>query len=282
MRFGSAKRDFVFAKPRFDVYLLLQFLHVAINQRKIENIKFKINNLKYMFDDEQSQNKEPEDIFAGPGKSSGFLEAPAQKEETGIPANLPAGLPGLQETAVETPKPVLAPDGVMAKTETIKPPASEKDIVVVEEPKRSWMRLMVIAGAGVLILGVGAWVILQSRIRSVETPAAEEKQQETQAPEETAPAVPETSEVTAPADTDGDGLTDTEEYNLGTDIIMADSDNDGLLDRDEVRIYQTDPLDPDTDKDGYLDGEEVQNGYDPKGKGKLFEVPLPGGAAGGQ
>lgn len=235
-----------------------------------------------MFDDEQSQSKGPEDIFAGPDKASGFLEASAQKEKTEIPANPPANLPGLLETAREKPKPVLVPESAGAKIETVTSPAGEKDIVVVEEPKRSWMRLMIIVGAGVLVLGVGAWVILQSKIKPVETPAAEEKQQETQAPAETAPIAPETPEVIAPADADGDGLTDAEEYNLGTDINMADSDSDSLPDRDEVRVYQTDPLDPDTDKDGYLDGEEVQNGYDPKGKGKLFEVPLPGGATGGQ
>ena len=76
-----------------------------------------------------------------------------------------------------------------------------------------------------------------------------------------------------PIDTDGDGLTDEEESVLGTNEKEPDSDWDGLSDRDEVEIYQTDPWNPDTDGDGYLDGDEVEHGYDPKGPGRLLEVP---------
>jgi TolB protein len=60
-------------------------------------------------------------------------------------------------------------------------------------------------------------------------------------------------------DTDGDGLTDTEESSLGTDPLVADSDLDELLDGEEVETYQTDPLLADTDADGLPDGEEVQD-----------------------
>lgn len=74
-------------------------------------------------------------------------------------------------------------------------------------------------------------------------------------------------------DSDGDGLTDAEERRLGTNPLSADSDNDGLGDREEVKLYGTDPLDPDTDGDGFLDGAEVEAGYDPKGPGKLFDLP---------
>jgi len=74
-------------------------------------------------------------------------------------------------------------------------------------------------------------------------------------------------------DTDGDGLTDEEELALGTNFQASDSDNDGLSDRDEVEVYQTDPLNQDSDGDGYLDGDEVENGYDPKGPGRLLELP---------
>lgn len=65
-------------------------------------------------------------------------------------------------------------------------------------------------------------------------------------------------------DSDGDGLTDQEEINLGTNINLPDSDNDGLFDYEEVKVYKTDPLNPDTDNDGYKDGEEVKAGYDPR------------------
>ncbi len=59
-------------------------------------------------------------------------------------------------------------------------------------------------------------------------------------------------------DTDGDGLTDGEEYiTYKTDPLNPDTDGDGLNDGDEVHKYKTDPLNPDTDGDGLNDGDEV-------------------------
>ncbi len=75
-----------------------------------------------------------------------------------------------------------------------------------------------------------------------------------------------------PKDTDQDGLTDSEERELGTSIYKIDTDGDGLFDREEVKTYKTDPLNPDTDGDGYLDGQEVKAGYSPLGSGKLYEI----------
>jgi thiol-disulfide isomerase/thioredoxin len=68
---------------------------------------------------------------------------------------------------------------------------------------------------------------------------------------------------TSNVDTDGDGLLDTEEEELGTDPELADSDGDGLDDGEEVNDYDTDPLEIDSDEDGYPDGAEVDNGSDP-------------------
>ncbi|MDZ7692511.1 MAG: OmpA family protein [Balneolaceae bacterium] len=65
--------------------------------------------------------------------------------------------------------------------------------------------------------------------------------------------------VQEPVDTDGDGLTDAEEAELGTDPNNADTDGDGLTDGDEVNKYKTDPLNPDTDDDGLTDGAEVNS-----------------------
>ena len=59
-------------------------------------------------------------------------------------------------------------------------------------------------------------------------------------------------------DTDGDGLTDTEEEQRGTDPLVADTDGDDLLDGEEVETVLSDPLLPDTDADGLPDGQEVQ------------------------
>jgi outer membrane protein OmpA-like peptidoglycan-associated protein len=58
-------------------------------------------------------------------------------------------------------------------------------------------------------------------------------------------------------DTDGDGLTDDEERELGTDPFNADTDGDGISDGDEVHIYHTDPLNKDTDGDGLSDYDEI-------------------------
>ncbi|MFX1606083.1 MAG: hypothetical protein ACFFDD_09255, partial [Promethearchaeota archaeon] len=65
-------------------------------------------------------------------------------------------------------------------------------------------------------------------------------------------------------DTDGDSLWDNEEVNLGTNPNAIDSDNDTLSDGEEVKIFNTDPLDPDSDAEGLDDGTEVNTvGSDP-------------------
>ncbi|MDD5110817.1 MAG: hypothetical protein PHI63_06440 [Patescibacteria group bacterium] len=101
-------------------------------------------------------------------------------------------------------------------------------------------------------------------------------------PSPTAPTTPPTPAVVATpspvpsepeVDSDHDGLTDREEEELGTDKYSVDTDQDGLSDRDEVKVFNTDPKNPDTDGDGYADGSEVINGYNPKGPGKIKEVP---------
>jgi outer membrane protein OmpA-like peptidoglycan-associated protein len=59
------------------------------------------------------------------------------------------------------------------------------------------------------------------------------------------------------ADSDGDGLTNRQEEELGTDPNNPDTDGDGLSDGDEINKYHTDPLKADTDGDGLSDGDEV-------------------------
>ena len=63
-------------------------------------------------------------------------------------------------------------------------------------------------------------------------------------------------------DTDGDGRSDYAEHNYGTSPVKADTDGDGLDDRDE---YQrgTSGTNPDSDHDGLTDGWEVRYSLDP-------------------
>jgi thiol-disulfide isomerase/thioredoxin len=65
-------------------------------------------------------------------------------------------------------------------------------------------------------------------------------------------------------DTDGDGLTDALEAQIGTDAALADTDGDRLSDGDELRYHGTDPTRMDSDGDGLDDGTELLDlGTDP-------------------
>ena len=68
------------------------------------------------------------------------------------------------------------------------------------------------------------------------------------------------------ADSDGDGLTDWQEDQLGTDKSKADSDDDGLDDGIEVLQLGTRPLEMDSDGDGISDATEVRGFKDATGK----------------
>ncbi|MEA3189711.1 MAG: hypothetical protein QOD77_293 [Thermoplasmata archaeon] len=63
-------------------------------------------------------------------------------------------------------------------------------------------------------------------------------------------------------DSDGDGLMDAREQELGTNPELADTDGDALGDADEVAAG-TDATRADTDGDGVLDGVELTAGTDP-------------------
>ena len=67
----------------------------------------------------------------------------------------------------------------------------------------------------------------------------------------------------ADSDSDNDGLSNKSEVILGTSPVNDDTDQDGLKDGEEVNTYLTDPLNVDTDGDGVFDGTEVRLGTNP-------------------
>lgn len=74
----------------------------------------------------------------------------------------------------------------------------------------------------------------------------------------------------ADVDSDGDGLTDTQEAELGTDPANPDSDEDGLFDGAEGSTG-TDPLIYDTDGDGFGDNAEAAANSDPTDPASMSE-----------
>lgn len=67
----------------------------------------------------------------------------------------------------------------------------------------------------------------------------------------------------AALDLDSDGLTNLEEFTLGTYADQTDSDGDSLTDAEEVNTHLTDPSNSDSDADGMRDDWEIDNNLDP-------------------
>jgi serine/threonine protein kinase len=126
---------------------------------------------------------------------------------------------------------------------------------VIARPRISiWLILLAL----LMLIGCGVVALLLFASYSNNTVAA---QTATAAAQTTIVAQAATS--TAVADTDGDGLTNAQELQLGTDPTLPDTDGDGLTDAEEARAWKTNPLNRDTDGDGITDGAEVKNGTDP-------------------
>ncbi len=219
---------------------------------------------------------EPEDIFAG-------------VEPTGPESLRPRG--AVSPTVPGRPG-VPAPVGAV--------PPTREELGEAPAPRKK-LFLLILAIVLLAILGVGGYLVWQQfkkpTVEIVPTTAPENIN--VNAPAVNAPPITlpptavcgngtcETGEdsTTCPADcppptpppivvdTDMDGLSDDEELTLGTDPLKIDTDDDDLTDREEAKIYMTDPLNPDTDGDTYKDGDEVRNGYNPKGPGRLLELP---------
>lgn len=132
-------------------------------------------------------------------------------------------------------------------------------------------------GAGVLLLalilaGVWWWRSNSSSTPRTTTTSNINQVVPVNTPTEEANTNAEAAQPARRIDSDGDGLLDTEEEELGTNAASTDTDGDGLNDRQEVQIYKTDPSNPDTDGDGFNDGAEVRGFYNPNGSGKLLDT----------
>lgn len=228
---------------------------------------------------EEAQKQQPEDMFAD------TESVPQPAPPTAPPAPAPSA-------AAPAPGPVLAAP-TPPLSDAPAPLAPQSPPALAKPSGGAWKSILV----GVIIVAViGGAATISYMLLSSQTPITpgldeiieqqelleENEDQASQPTAETAnesttgnmvePA-PEPEPASADIDSDRDGLTDEQEAILGTDPLNPDTDGDGLFDYEEVNIYNTDPLNPDTDGDGYSDGEEVENGFNPAGEGRLFEVP---------
>lgn len=85
---------------------------------------------------------------------------------------------------------------------------------------------------------------------------------------------------TKDVDSDGDGLSDLLEDELGSDPLETDSDSDGLDDGAEVNLHNTSPINADSDGDGANDRFELNNGTDPTDPASKPEVNAVSGLLG--
>ncbi len=242
-----------------------------------------------MFDDQNTpkpggaQVNPPEDIFASTDK----VDETSHASEVGIPANLPTGSPDTSTASVSnspqvpnpaqapavTQKPQVAPAQIpQPQGSPVAVEPSGKTLPPVPKSEGGAGKIILIVLGMIIIIGVAGaltyFFVMQSPQDIANTVSDSDVVDENQIKFED-----EEDVVVEPIDSDGDGLTDDEESEVGTDPFNPDSDKDGLGDKEEVKTYGTDPLDPDTDGDTFLDGQEVASGFNPNGSGKLYDIP---------
>jgi len=253
-----------------------------------------------MFND--SKTNEPEDIFAevDGGVPEKKRPTPPSVKSARLDSESERARPARSVPAARSVPPKTEQEQILANLEV-----PEEDLTDFSgPPPRSRVKIIVIIVVGVIILGAAAWgarvywqnkaleeQVLYGRPKTeIPTPSVNKLPEAPETVEESPSTPPPSADPSEPSeeplepieevpvdvdkDTDGDGLTDLEEEEMGTDKNKPDTDEDGLSDRDEVEIYQTNPINPDTDKDEVLDGVEVRRGDDPNGPGRLLELPI--------
>lgn len=237
-----------------------------------------------MFDDQPIGNSasqipgnlpvvEPQDMFENIETPSA-LDAGILKPKPVSIAPSPLGMRSTPPNAVDQP--------LLQSENAIKGPTTSRGIMVV----------ILSVVIGVAVLGTGWYVYkiftktdtpIVPSVTNIPVPPLVDKQ-ESALKEEPIPAlesdIVSSSEdsidqeilVGETPDTDGDGLKDIREKELGTDPNNWDTDKDDLSDGEEAFIWHTDPLKMDTDGDTFTDSKEIRAGYSPTGPGRIGEL----------
>ena len=226
--------------------------------------------------------KEPQDIFEG-------VEPPANLPVAGEAPSAPVPAPRpAAPAAPAAPAPAAAPVFTMAPKPTPVAPSTtpppSRGIVADSDLSTGghlWKTLLIVAIA-FLSMGLAAFLAYRFMNPSKDAPVDErdgatqgdtDEQADLPDGKGEGSSVDDEPDVQIVIDTDGDGLSNDDEIAAGTSVSKPDTDSDLLGDREEVEVYETDPLNADTDGDSFEDGQEVRSGYNPKGAGKLLEIP---------
>jgi len=248
---------------------------------------------------------EPQDIFESTDNASSLPPLPGEaapvaplQSSDGQSSALSAGIlkPKTQDLPpLNINRPSVPPSTVgLPPQENIPPQGSAPAENAIKEPtlSRGIMITIMAVVVGFVLIGSG-WFVYRIFTKDTAEPVVIEQRTDTDLPPEEdsetpAPVVtPPLEDITATTssdavdqeiitgestDSDGDGLKDNREAELGTDPANWDTDTDDLSDGEELLIWHTNPKNSDTDGDTYKDGQEVKAGYSPTGPGRLAEI----------
>jgi formylglycine-generating enzyme required for sulfatase activity len=205
-------------------------------------INFQLNRLQYIDFHVQAFDIAINQLYAELRRKGLTLDAPAQPRQ-------PSGQP-LPDFDRMTPEEI---DRVLAELQKRRQQFDPAAPVLYPQPRpaRSSNHLWVV-GAGLAVAGIlllTAVFVLPglNQSRGTATPPAATE------------AGPPSEVALGGMDTDGDGLSDADELEHGTDPESADTDGDGLPDGTEINDIGSDPLNTDTDEDDLSDAEEVND-----------------------